>query len=374
MRRLAWLFAACLACAPAAAQQLPRWQAALANVQSGRAPAYVALIGDSKTFGYGSQGAVLGSMRANGYPSQLAKFFALSTPPVPASASNFFGVGNPTSYPKSTPIGALDSRMSSSSSAWCGCGVVSLGGSGFFGDGAGKLSFTPADIVDSVDVYSLVGEGGSSYANIDGGPALAQISAAGPYGVKKTSVRFWPGHHTIGITPISGASTILAEDAYLSTMPAVHLLNMGMNGAKAGDIDKSASPWDPLQFLRQIRPSLVIYAIGANDWNLGTPVSTFAAQVQDAVNNIRQYADVVLITEMGTAPSFTPLSVQQPYINAVRSIAAASGATLIDYNSFGSWNLMSQIGNTHDVVHENQHGYALLAGVVYSVIANAPGP
>lgn len=335
-------------------QNLRNFRKAIANVRRGVQNAKVAMIGDSTTRGTGS--ATTTGQALNGWGPQLAA--ALTQAGLTTGWQNVFG--NPsTNY---------DSRLSLGSAA---VSNVTVGGGCFGISGAGTLGFTTTQNCDTFDIYYIDGAGVFTL-NLDGGATLATVTGASAFTIKKQTVPGSLGAHTLNCVWVSGTCFIVGIDCYNSAAKQVTLWNMGWSGSKSTDWATNAAGRDPLNCIpATFLPDLGFICLGINDWLNATPVATYSAAIAALIAAVRQSGDVILMTPVPTQISTKALSAQQPFIDALYALAAATSCPLIDlWGRFGTQEANSTL--YFDDRHPNGVGYndvtALLTAALRGII------
>ena len=344
--------------------QLYSFRAALARQRGGGDVAKIACFGDSTTEGQG--GSVTQNLTfVNSYPFQLAKLLSANGIP----ASNSCAVSNNITD---------DSRLSMTGFLliW-----YSFDGAIYYTPASTVclFSFVPGVSTDSVDIYwyDRVGTSGAVFTvEVDGGATLATVTAAGTNVVRKTTVTYAAGLHTINIHVASQANSVwlVSFDAYLSTLqPQVRVLNCGVGGSTSSAIPTvwypSTNGLSALTAMTTI-PDLYIVDYGINDAHTGVPVPTYVANLTAGINFLKTQGDVILMTHFPSGAAVTLPSIQAPYVAAAKALAISLGIICIDENA----NLVSNVAmgtyglDFGDHEHLSSKGYSVVAQDVCSAI------
>src|SRR5260370_307952 len=99
----------------------------------------------------------------------------------------------------------------------------------------------------------------------------------------------------------------LGFDAYLSTTPKIHLLNLGCGSAFASYLAANVNSYDPIPWYKFIAPDLTIISLGIDDWIDSTGTINYSAGLQTIITACRLSGDVILMTPFPSAASQAPL-------------------------------------------------------------------
>lgn len=342
---------------------LLRWRRAIARMRT--AEAYrplIALIGDSKTAGVGTDPA--GQFR---FATSLARRLSevLTARGLPAACESMWGSAGTSLVPASL----YDPRRSGFS-GWTLAGGI--GGDGGIGGemvtttGTGQGVFTPTVPVDRCRVFFKQGESAQPTAaatvtvDADATVRATLAGASSPAYVRSSVIDLGSlATHAIKLNPAGGAPFYLAGVlAWNSTVPAVDIANIGVSGVKASWQTTTAR----LNWLGQLAPDLAIINLGSNDMLAtgATDLAAFSASVQAIVAKVRLSGDVVLVfPAVGRNPASTAQAVlatdaqRAPYRAALAGIAAANDCLFIDEQALlGGRDKAQALGLFVDSLHE----------------------
>lgn len=221
------------------ASMLRNWRAARGKVIAGTADAVICCLGDSKTFGRGSNAADYNGCKAKAYPRQLASL--LTSAGVAARESSIMGTGR-----AGLANFLLAETRVAVGAGWAEFTSDSVGGFMLWNNtDTSTLAFTPTQTLDTIEIWdSTNSTQGAWTVNVDGGAALATVSAgAGGNQLRKTTVNPTRGTHTINIqrTGTGGYIIIPAIVTRDSLARSVLVHNMGSSGSQAGFWNTSAN-------------------------------------------------------------------------------------------------------------------------------------
>lgn len=349
---------------PVAPMALLRWKRALGRMRTaeGYRP-LVALVGDSKTAGFGTDPS--GQFRvATSIGARLAAI--LSARGLPAISESMWGDAGTSLVPAS----AYDPRRSGFS-GWSLYG--GQGGDGGIGGalstttGTGPAIFTPSVPVDRARLFFKQGENAAATASamvtVD---ADATVLATLPGGSTPSYTRSAAislgaaGTHAIRITPAGGAPFYLAGlIAWNSAVPAVDIANLAVSGVKAAW--QASTP--RLNWLGVLAPDLTIINIGSNDMlaSGATSVAAFTASVQAVISKAQASGDCILVfpaigRDAGSSAQNVLVSDAQraPFRTALAALATANGCVLVDEQALlGGRDMGQALGLFADSLHEN---------------------
>lgn len=352
---------------------LGRYRAALANVRAGTGALKIAFIGDSTTMGYRSN-ATINLSRLNGYPVRVGTM--LSSTIQPTTTDSIFGNGSNNS---GDLFNKYDTRWSTTGS-WLQNGFISAGGQMLTTTGAGTLSFTPPSglSIDSADIYyrNSTTAAQSFTINVDGGGTLATVTTnTSVNSIGKSTVTFAAGSsHVINMVWVSGTAAISGVDTYLSTVPRIRILNLGIFGSTSTDwANTVVGSFTPVPAVGVIAPALCIINIGINDWLNSTGVATYVANMQSIITTLTTTCDIILVSPTPTNTSGIAAAVQQQYVTAVEGLAISNRLPYIAlFERFGSYATANALGFMGDSNHPSNLGYWDIAQVVVNAISVQP--
>jgi hypothetical protein len=245
-------------------------QRAFGNVASGAGNGCIAVVGDSTDAGIGD---VAGNTRfANSWPNRLAGL--LTSFGINASASSWWG-----QYDNATISGAytFDPRVVTSGS--------------FVGYGYGRrcatascsLAFTPANSVDTVDIYYWRDPSQAGAFSVTFGSTTQAVNAVGTAGLIKVTITASNGAavQAITCTQTSGALWLQGMVAYNSAVKEIAVVNMGRTGWKASDwVGSGGIENEPKRSIPVLNPDVAIVGLTINDASTGTSLATYTANLQ----------------------------------------------------------------------------------------------
>jgi len=137
------------------------------------------------------------------------------------------------------------------------------------------------------------------------------------------------------------------------------IVNAGVSG------DTSAQGLNRLEAVRELRPAIVIVALGANDGLRGLPVETTRENLDAILRAIREDGSKIVLAGMEIPPNYGP-----DHTRAFRAIfpdlARRHGTALIPF-------LLDGVGgnpelNQEDGIHPTAEGYRIVAENVWKVL------
>jgi hypothetical protein len=261
-----------------------------------------------------------------------------------------------------TSLSGLDSRISAGS-GWNSTGAFGLGGNVFVNNSTtNNLSFTPSQQCDTFVVWYIDAGTGSFTLQVNSG--TAQTTTATSTNLFKTAtISASLGANTLNIARVSGNAYIQGVWAYNSAVKECAVLSSGWPGATSTDYVGSGN-FNLNLHLGVVAPDLTLLKGAINDWSNGVNLTTFQSNMQTLINTAKASGDVALVTELPSQISTASLSVQQSYIDAMKSLAVSNNCALLDHWSyFGSWEAMggSSGGWFDDSVHGTKVSYDAMA-------------
>lgn len=247
-----------------------------------------------------------------------------------------------------------------------GSGIMNSGSLFFTGLG-GIATFTPTEICDSFTLYFFSGAGfggGTFNIAVDGGTPVL-VDATTIEGARKISISAGsPGMHVFTATSLTGNCVIAAFEATLGTS-GVLISRTAAGSSVSAQLNDNTD----LQF-GLMPPDLSIIAIGINDFVGQVDVATVAINISSGIDKARVTGDVILVIE--TPPGAAETVPWDPnYVNAIRDVAVAKDALLIDFTvrwvSYAVSNA-SPFFYYQDTLHPNQSGHANMASVYESFL------
>lgn len=355
------------------AGNLDTWNTALKAVKANTASTRILCLGDSTTFGNGSNSSSTGDFTLANYPTHLATLFNNAS--INAHRNSFMGFA--ISGQASPAIN--DGRLAMTT--WGYASGVSLGGEFIFNSSNARiLNFTPDKNVDTFNLFYPIngntGGWGTLVFNIDGGTntninentgAVPRLSTAS---INTGAV----SSHTLQVGTSGSANTFFqGAEAYDSTQKWVSIINSGWSGSKSGDWNASTTGgWEPNQAntVSTISPSLTIMALGINDWNNSVSVAAYKANMQALITAYLAIGSVVLWTPPPSNPSGSvPYVTQGQFVAAMQQLAVSNNLPIVDiWTTWGTWANANSNGWMYDNLHPNGTGYGVIAQAIYNGI------
>lgn len=362
-----------------AVNHLPRWRSALGKMASGQADARVLCIGDSTTFGVGSNnanGSGGGSMVALSYPTQLAT--VLSGMGFSANAHAIVGFGSSVFESKLTN----DARVSAGNS-WSLAATNNLQSCGgcmaLATTATNSLNFTPTTNVDTFKVWGVAyggaGPNGVVSAQINSNAAITYNFNSTPTRQASFTTTATLGANTLKLSWSSGGKVyISAIEAWNSSAPQICIANAGWPGAGLKDmasVNSGSSGFDPLVMAQTYAPDLYIVSVGINDWRSGgsgiTPAQ-YKATLTSYCSALNSVADVMLVSPAPSLESASSYGYQQQFVSAMREVANDGGYQFVDcFTRFGPYGANASLYGplpTPGNLHPNMVGYSDFARAV----------
>jgi lysophospholipase L1-like esterase len=341
---------------------LKRWRLAHAKALSGQANARVLCLGDSTTFGTGSNnqsGFAGGDMIPLSYPTQLVAM--LNAAGITANSHGFFGDGSTLSSNESRH--ANDSRVQVGSD-WTPT-TNSIGGA-FYLSGANTahpLSFTPTSPVDTFIVWYIQNtSNGVLSGNINGGAATTK-STAGSLSLQTMTVTGALGTNTLNLSWSSGGQVgVVGIEAFDSTKKQVNVMVAGWPGVTAVTASAQDAGYAPLTAAKRVAADLYVVCLGINDWRTGITVSAYTTALTSIVSTLNTAGDVVVVSPAPSRLTYASQDLQAQFVSAMQSIALGANVPFIDnWSRFGpqasNLGMYGPLGGAGDL-HPNMVGYA----------------
>ena len=170
--------------------------------------------------------------------------------------------------------------------------------------------------------------------------------------------------------PSAAYPTVLGKQLvarYSSQDDSISVANYGLGGEKAVNArDRFFAA------LNTVRPDVVLLMEGSNDIALGEDgaASSAAREIGIMVGEARRRGMFVFLATIapgrpGGSKTISPILLTD-YNNRMRSVAASTGATLVDINAALATDVTRYIGV--DGLHPNEAGYAKIAETFYNAI------
>lgn len=248
-------------------------------------------------------------------------------------------------------------------------------------------------------IYTLSGAGRSNWSyTVDGGSSVpVSDSGTGGSTVQTTSISgLSSGSHTIVMTKAGSAGTSFAVCGVTGeNTTGVVVNNYGISGAGSSYFtdftdNYGAGRWSGGP---DYPADLVIYALGANDANAGLSGDTWAANLRQFLQGVKDGTSVGSVAATGTTDVLIVLQhigqydttnlKWQDYAARARGIAEAYGAALMDMwplgrNSWNYWNSLGYWGNSAasggvagtDVIHMSDAGHTAVANAILPILTS----
>lgn len=342
---------------------LTKWAAGKAARAAGTRNATILAIGDSTTAGLGAGSTGGGDVNAVGssYPTQLAALLSN------ASASSMFGTHNQASN--------FDARLAVT--AWSKTGSdTSVGGPMWSTAGAGRLSFTPSNQVDTFIIkYPTIASGGLGTMNVSidaGSTTLINEGLTTSFSSQTFSTTL--GNHTFNVDWVSGNAYVADIIAYNSAAKEISIYNGGSSTSQTSFWVNSASVWNPYPVAVGLAADLNLVSLMINDEANAISLSTYNTNLNALVTGLQATGSVILMSGNPIDPvgSGVSLATQATYVAALRALAISLNVPFIDvFNLFGGSYATALASGWMfgDGFHPNAAGYAKIAGYVNSALA-----
>lgn len=363
---------------------LIRWRTALAKMLAGQGNARILCVGDSTTFGVGSNnanGTGGGNMQPLAWPTQLATI--LTNMGISANAHSIAGFGSISFEDRSHNDGRV--TFGSSWTKFAFAANQSAGGClAQATTNTNALSFLPTSNVDTFKIWGVKGgTNGVLSAAINAGTPTTHDFSGGALSIDSYTISGTLGANTLNLKWSSGGTVFVsAIESWNSATPQVCITNAGWSGAGIKDIDSTNSGstgYDAKAFALAYAPDLYIVCVGINDWRsggTGTSLATYTAKLQAFLTALQAVGDVILLTPAPSHTADASIATQQGFVAAMQSIAANLGIPLIDvWNRWGPWSNNSSMYATYPGgpgdLHPIHIGYADIARTIARVLGTA---
>lgn len=348
----------------APASQMVAWRAAKARVRGGTGSAQIACVGDSKTFGRGSNGADWTGAKVLAYPRQLAS--ALTARGLAAVEQSILGTGRAGL----SNFLAADTRVTAGA-GWLDFGSDSLAGF-MFGNNAdtSALTFTPGVDFDAIDVLFTTNSAYAQWTIDIGGSAIYTWAPSGSTRYLKQSISCTRGNNSVSFKRTGvGANAIVTGIATRdTTRNQIYVHNLGSSGSQASFWNTSANSWSPLPALTALAADLYIVNLGTNEWINSVTPATYKTNMGPIITTCQAQGSVLLVAPSYSNPGITSQSSQDAIIAACKELAVTYNCPLLD-NSLvvGDWSAEKYYDNTH----ENGTSYGLEADALTTALLAA---
>jgi lysophospholipase L1-like esterase len=340
---------------------LPRWSAAVRGMLAGVRDARLLVVSDSVAQGFG---AVAGGWTPDGrgaaWPKRLADLMKAGG--LPASAASLAGAG--AGDLATGGYGAYDPRVSLGS-GWSVTTLASLGGRLFttpdWGDEA--WSFQPDGPVDRFDLYAVCNTALGVIAVETDGVVRATIDTLKTPGLELHTIRFPETSGPISVRRASGGAVFIAGGvAWKSELRRVQVINAGWGGSRVADWTTTDQAYRAYGALPVAGADLTVICLTINDWNNGTTVAAYRANLGLLVDRALVSGDVLMMTGTPSDPAQGKASyaTQQAIAAAAVAVATEKGlAAPIDGAALFGGTFAP--GLMFDAVHPNAAGQARIA-------------
>lgn len=346
------------------ASQMAAWRAAKARVRNGSGSGQIACVGDSKTFGRGSNGADYTGAKVLAYPRQLAS--KLTSRGLASVEQSILGMARTGQ----TNFLAADTRVTLGA-GWSEFGSDSIAGF-MFGNNADTTAFTfaPGVAFDAFDVFFTTNSAYAQWTADIGGGTIYTWAPSGSTRYLKQSISCTRGVNTLNLKRTGvGANFILTGVATRdTTLNQIYVHNLGSSGSQASFWNSSANSWSPLPALTLLAADLHIINLGTNEWINAVSTSTFKTNMGAIITNCQAQGSVLLVAPSFSNPGVTAQANQDAFNVACRELAVTYNCPLIDESLvIGAWSA----GKYYDDTHENGTSYGLEADALTTALLAA---
>lgn len=363
---------------------LIKWRRAKSRNITGVANSRILCVGDSTTFGIGSNtatfgGSLSGGWMANSLPQRLTDY--LNKGSLTSTSNSFSGGGN-----SSITEGRGDSTGGTTGDPRLSFGAnwtvdpfrnETLGGGFFRNSGAaGTLAFTPTLNTDTLNCWYLKASGGGIFSlDVNGGTA-ANTSTNATLATATTAITGSLGANVYNAKYVSGGIlSLLAMEAYNSAVVSTQVWNCGVGAVTTSDL-VGATPQAASNFIQTIPSDLTLLNMGINDWNGGVTVGTYTTNMQTLITaGLANGGDVIIVTPTPTNPTFggtASVATQKSFVQAMYGLASSNNIVCIDlFSLMVSYAVGQPIGFYYDAFHPDSIGYADQANLIANVLLAA---
>lgn len=348
----------------APASQMVAWRAAKARVRGGTGSAQIACVGDSKTFGRGSNGADYTGAKVLAYPRQMA--LKLTARGLTAVEQSVLGTGR----------GGLSNFLAADARVTVGAGWSEFGSDSAAGFMLGNnadttaFAFTPGVTFDAIDVFFVTNSAYAQWTVDIGGSVIYTWAPSGSTRFLKQSISCTRGTNTVNLKRTGvGANAILTGIATRdTTLNQVYIHNLGSSGSQASFWNVSSNSWSPLPALSLLAADLYIINLGTNEWINGVTTATFKTNMGGIITTCQAQGSVLLAAPSFSNPGVTAQASQDAFNVACRELAVTYNCPLIDESLvIGAWSA----GKYYDDTHENGTSYGLEADALTTALLAA---
>ena len=343
---------------------LPRWSAAVRGMLAGTRDARLLVVSDSVAQGFGAvPGGWTPDGRGAAWPRRLADL--MSAGGLPASAASLAGAG--AGDLATGGYGAYDPRVSLGS-GWSVTTLASLGGRLFTTPdwGTETWSFQPDGPVDRFDLYAVCNTALGVIAVETDGVVRATIDTLKPPALERHTISFPETTGPISVRRAGGGAVFIAGGvAWKSELRRVQVINAGWGGSRVADWTATDQAYRAYGALPVAGADLTVICLTINDWNNGTAVAAYRANLALLADRALVSGDVLMMTGTPSNPAQGKASyaVQQAIAGAAMEVAAEKGlsASIDGAALFGGAFAPALM---FDPVHPNAAGQQLIAQAV----------
>ncbi len=341
------------------------WRTAVAQVRAGVQDSKLLCLGDSTTFGIGSNpGDPSEGGGVNCYPRQLAT--QLNNTGLPSSMGYIHA---PSQYsgntnPQWTTGAGWTKSLVTGGSCW---GWISE-------PTGGALVFTPgasAGIYDTFDVYygttptatsiTVTATGGSPVAiGTNGGGILGKVTVTAASASSGNAVTIVP-------TTGGGNAFILGVEAYHSTERRMRVANFGLGSSRV------TSHWNPaatvsgeVGLVTLYNPDVTVISLGINDIFVSATTELYTTRMMQLVAHCLLYGDVMVMSSLPISQSTAiQVALQETYQVALFANEAANNYTYFDLRyRWGDGATAFNSGFKADFAHGTPAAYCDIASFI----------
>ena len=212
--------------------------------------------------------------------------------------------------------------------------------------------------------------------SIDGGSAVTVTPPGGEVGTSWVSNALTPGPHTVRITGSGTLTRLIGVDMHHGGANGIGVTVAGLSTSVTGTW---AGNWlnylNPLRNALRLPMSLVLIAVNGNDFTLGTPRATMAANLKHIIDGVRFFGGEALLVNMPVRVTVAPRTQEQwdadyaAHSSVLYDVADQTGVALIDMNRhWGPYSRITAAGMSADGIHPSTRGHAMYADAIFNVI------